>query len=144
MTVHEPEVSPLTRHVVHAFLLVFAITGVARLELMPFSGFRLFSELRSDERTAWQLRAELRDGHEVPIDLGELSLGYRQTTRLIPAMEDMSDSERDAICEAWAGPLRDEGTEVAAVRVYKTITLLGAEDRPPERSLLFECGGGAR
>ena len=127
----------------HAFLAVFAITGLARLEIHPFSAFRLFSELRGDERVAWQLRGVRGDGTEVAIRLGDLPLGYRQTTRRIPEMEAMSGAERDAICDAWAGPLRHDGVDVVAVRVYETVTVLGPDDRPPERSLLFECGGPA-
>ena len=45
MDVREPEVSARTRLFVYAFLLVFAITGIAHLERYPFSGFRLFSEV---------------------------------------------------------------------------------------------------
>ena len=48
------------------------------------------------------------------ISLGDLPLGYRQTVRLIPGMADMSATERDEICDAWAQPLRERGVEVVA------------------------------
>ena len=134
---------PRTRRGVHAFLLVFAITGIAHLELYPFSGFRLFSELRGDERRGWQLRAVDDEGEEVGISLGHLPLGYRQTARLIPGMADMSADERDEICNAWADPLRARGVEVVRVRIYRTVVSVRPDAAPPERTLEYECGGRA-
>jgi len=143
VTVHEPEVSPLTRHLVHAFLLVFAVAGFARLELYPFSGFRLFSELRSDKRVGWQLVAVDDEGKEVPIKLGDLPLGYRQSARVIPGMAHDSADERDEICDAWAAPLRARGVDVERVRIYRTVGSLRPDSPPPERTLTYECGGRA-
>jgi hypothetical protein len=139
-----PSVSPLTRHLVHAFLLVFAVTGLAHLELFPFSGFRLFSELRGDERTSYQLRAVDDDGEEVGISLSHLPLGYRQTVRLVPGMAEMSTSERDEICDAWAGPLRKRGVDVVRVRIYRAVASVRPHGPPLRRTLLYECGGRVR
>ena len=141
MAVREPDVSPLTRHLVHAFLLVFAITGIAHLELLPFSGFRLFSEVRGPVRTSSQLYAVDGDGTEVPILLDQLPLGYRQSWRLIPGMEDMSVAQRDEICDAWARPLREHGIEVTTIRIYRIVDDVRPDGPPSERTLRFECGG---
>ena len=139
----QPGVTPRTRRLVHAFLFVFALTGVAHLEVFPFSGFRLFSELRGEERTSWQLRAVDAEGEEVGISLGHLPLGYRQTARLIPGMADMSTSERDELCDAWAGPLRERGVDVVGVRIYRTVASVRPDGPPPERTLVYECGSRA-
>ena len=135
------DVSPRTRHLVHAFLLVFAITGIAHIELYPFSGFRLFSELRDDERLGWQLKAVDDEGEEIGIDLDDLPLGYRHTARLIPGMAHLSADERDAICDAWVGPLRARGIHVVRVRIYRTVVSIRPDGPPPERRLEYECGG---
>ena len=137
------EVSPRTRHLLHAFLLVFAITGVAHLEVYPFSGFRLFSELRSNERVGWQLVAVDEEGNEVPIHLDDLPLGYRQSARVIPGMAHRSADERDEICDAWAAPLRARGVDVVRVRIYRTVGSLWPDSPPPKRTLAYECGGRA-
>jgi len=137
----EPAVSPRTRHLVHAFLFTFALTGLAHLEVFPFSGFRLFSELRGEDRTSWQLRAVDATGAEQPIVLGELPLAYRQTSRLIPSMDELTAAERDELCDAWASPLRDRGVEVVEVRVYRVVASVRPDGPPPERTLLHECGG---
>lgn len=141
MPAREPDVSPRTRHLVHAFLLVFALTGVAHLELYPFSGFRLFSEVRGEVRTSWELRAVDDTGREVAIDVDRLPLGYRQAKRLIPTMSRLDEDERDALCDAWATPLRDQGIDVDRVRIYRTVASLRPDGPPAERTLLYECGG---
>jgi len=143
VAVHEQTVSSRTRHLVHAFLLVFAITGLAHLELYPFSGFRLFAEVRGDVRTSWQLYAVDAEDHEIPLVLEELPLGYRQSWRLIPHLDERPRAERDAICDAWTVPLREEGHDIAKVRVFRTVASVRPDGPPPERTFRFECGSGA-
>jgi hypothetical protein len=133
-------VSARTRRAVHLFLLVFALTGLAHLEVFPFSGFRLFSELRSDERVSWQLLAVDGDGNESPIRLSELPVGYRNSTKLLPGFADRPAGERDAICDAWAGPARAAGQEVVEVRVYEVVQGVHPDAPPPERQLAHTCG----
>ena len=125
----------------HVFLLVFAITGVAHLELFPFTGFRLFSELRGAERESWQLRAVGPDGAETPIRLSVLPLAYRNTTRLLLSFDDLSATEQDAVCEAWAQPRRDSGAAVVRVRVYAVVESVRPDGPAPRRRLAYECGG---
>ena len=134
-------VSPWARRFVHAFLLMLAVSGVARLELFPFSAFRLFSETRPAERHSWQLRAVDRAGDETPILLGELPVAYRNTSRLLGEFDDLSPSERDEICDAWAHPYRDEGADVALVRVYEVVRSVRPDAAPASRRLAYECGG---
>ena len=133
-------VSRRTRRAVHVFLLVFALCGLGRLELFPFSGFRLFSTLRPAERQSWQLRAVDPAGEETAIQLGELPLAYRNTSTLLREFDDLSATERDAICDAWATPLRDDGADVALVRIYEVVTRLRPDAPPPRRTLAYECG----
>jgi len=125
---------------VHVFLLVFAVTGVAHLELFPFTGFRLFSELRTDERESWQLRAVAPDGDETPIRLSELPLAYRNTTRLLLGFDDLSRADQDAVCDAWAQPRRGSGAAVVGVRVYAVVESVRPDGPPPQRRLAYECG----
>ncbi len=129
-----------TRWSVHAFLLVFALTGVAHLEVVPFSGFKLFSELRPAERESWQLRAVDGDGEETPIRLGDLPAAYQYSSRLLWGFDDLSAGERDEICDAWAAPLRDDGADVALVRIYLVVDEVRPDDVPPRRTLQYECG----
>ena len=136
-----PPVSARTRRFVHLFLLVFAITGVAHLELFPFSGFRLFSELRPAERQSWELRAVDETGGEIAIRLGELPLGYRNSTTLLRGFAGLTAVERDEICDAWAAPLRDRGNAVVSVRIYSVVQSVRPDGPPPTRALAYACGG---
>ena len=138
----EPAVGRWTRRCVHAFLLVFAVTGVAHLELFPFTGFRLFSELRPQERHSWQLRAVGPDGDETPIRLSELPLAYRNTSTLLLDFDDLTQDGRDAVCDAWAQPRRDGGAVVTGVRIYAVVGSVRPDGPPPQRRLAYECGGG--
>lgn len=134
-------VSRWTRGCVYAFLLVFAVTGFAHLELFPFSGFRLFSEVRPAERHSWQLRAVDGDGIETEIHLSKLPRGIRHTTDLLGDFDDLSAAARDEICDAWTQPLRDDGAEVSVVRVYHVVVHVRPGGPPPRRTLSYECGG---
>lgn len=131
-----------TRRLVHLFLLVFAVTGVAHLEVFPFSGFRLFAEVRGAERTSWQLRAVDATGEEHPIRLGDLPLGYRNTSLLLLEFPSLDRAERDAICDAWAQPRREAGEVVTEVRVYQVVQGVRPGSPPAQRTLAHRCGGG--
>jgi hypothetical protein len=135
-----PAVSAWTRRLVHLFLLVFAVTGVATLELFPFSGFRLFSELRQAERQSWELRAVHESGDEIPIRLAELPLGFRNSTTLLRGFDDLTAAERDEICDAWAQPLRDRDVPVVVVRIYSVVQSVRPDAPPRTRTLAYECG----
>lgn len=135
-------VSPRLRRAVHWFLLVLAITGVAHLEVWPFTGFRLFSELRSAERQGWQLVAVDDDGEEQLIRLSELPVAYRNTARLVDGFDGRSEAERDDVCDAWAEAVRDAGGEVEYVRIYLVEASVRPDGPPPTRTLSYECGSG--
>jgi hypothetical protein len=133
-------VSPRTRRAVYAFLAVFAITGVAHLEPWPFTGFRLFAELRRDTVRSWQIVAVDGDGRESSVALGDLPIAYRSSSRQIDSFPDLRPAERDAICDAWVGPRRHRGEDIALVRLYAKVESVRPDGPPPVRVLAYECG----
>ena len=135
----EVAASPRTRRAVHWFLLVFAVAGVAHLELWPFTGFRLFSELRPRLREGWALVAVDPHGTEHGIDLQHLPVAYRNTTRVLPGLVEGSRAEQQDACRAWARPLRQAGDEVVGIRVYAVIDDVRPDGAPTQRTLAFEC-----
>jgi hypothetical protein len=128
-----------TRRFVYGFLAVLVVCGLAGIEAWPFSGFKLFSALRDDERVSWQIMGVDRAGDESTIVLSELPVAYRNTTTLLREFDDMSPDERDEVCEAWSRPRRERGEPLVRVRIYRKTTILGAETPPPERQLMWEC-----
>ena len=135
-------VSPRVRRAVHWFLLAFAITGVAHLELWPFTGFRLFSELRTAERTGWAIVAVDAEGDEQGIDLADLPVAFRNTARLIDGFARRTPAQRDEICDAWAEAARDDGQDVEHVRIYAVRASVRPDGPPPVRTLAYACGRG--
>jgi hypothetical protein len=135
-----PAVTRRTRRALHLFLLVFAITGLFTLELFPFSGFRLFAEVRGPDREYWELRVVDGRGLEHPLHLSDLPLAYRSTTTLIDGFADRSPAQRDAVCAAWAQPLRDAGETVLEVRIYAAVDDVRPRGEPTTRALVYTCG----
>ena len=125
-----------TRRGVHLFLGVFAVLGVVHLEwFWPFTGFRLFSELRPAERESWEIRAVDEQGTETAVRLSDLSIAYRTTTRLIDGFDGMSPDERGEVCAAWVAG-RDD---VVEVRIYAVVTRLRPDAPVPRRTLAYRC-----
>jgi hypothetical protein len=124
---------------VHGLLAVVVICGLLRLELFPMSAFKLFSGLRHDEHKSWAIRAV--DGEdETSIRLGDLPVGFRNTSSILNDFDDMSRRERDAVCAAWAEPLRHDGWTIDLVRIYRVTTSVRPGGPPPVSELRWECG----
>ena len=142
MTPDDPPqaVSPRLRRTLHVFLLVFALAGLAHVEAWPFTGFRLFSELRTSTRDGWELVTVDADGAEHVLDLHDLPVASRYTYKVLDDFDDMSAGERDEICAAWAGPRRASGQVVAAVRAYAVTFRVKPGGGLTRRDLAYECG----
>jgi hypothetical protein len=133
--VHET-VSRGTRRGVYGFLGVFAVIGVVHLEwFWPFTGFRLFSELRPAERASWVITAVDERGDESTVQLSELPIAFRTTTRLLAGFDEMDQDQRDEVCAAWV----HERDDVVEVRIYAVVTRLRPDAPPPERTLAYRC-----
>ncbi len=113
------------RAFVYAFLAVFLVCGAFEIEHWPLTGFRLYTEIRTEERTSTRVIALLADGGTEEVVFVDLPFGYHSTNRLLSDFPDMTQEERDEICDAWVQPLRDDGVEVVGVRVDEYVTHLG-------------------
>ena len=129
------------RAFVYAFLAVFLVCGAFSIEHWPLTGFRLYSAIRTEERTSTRVIALLADGDTREVVFRDLPFGYHSTNRLISDFPELTPAERDAICDAWVQPLREEGVEVVGVRIDEYLTRLSESDRSPERvGELYRCG----
>jgi hypothetical protein len=134
----EPPVTRRHRIVAYGLVGIVAFCGLARIEAWPLSGFRLFSAVRHDTHESWSLRA-VHDGEEEPLSLADLPVAYRNTTRILHDFPDMSPAERDAVCNAWVDPLREDGQEIDELRIYLVTRSVKPGGPPPERDLMWEC-----
>jgi len=105
------------------FLAVFVACGLFQLEAWPFSGWALFSHLRTDERPAWLVTGVAADGHERPIPFSTFPAAYRGHQHVINGFDDLSPDEREGACAAWAAEWARTASEadlggVDEIRVY--------------------------
>jgi hypothetical protein len=142
-----PSVRAGPRVLVLGLLAALLVCGLVGVEWWPFTGWKLYSRVRTDSRVAWEATTVAPDGQETPVEPNDLPLGYRHVELLLARFPDYSDAQREEICDAIAGGVRDEGEDVAEVRVYRVDEHLRESDggvtleREPE--LRFQCAEGA-
>jgi hypothetical protein len=129
------------RAFVYVFLAAFLVCGALEVEYWPLTGFRLYTEIRTEERLSTRVIALLADGGSREVVFVDLPFGYHSTNRLISDFDELSQEERDEICDAWVRPLREDGVDVVGVRIDEYVTHLGDPASRPERvSELYRCG----
>jgi hypothetical protein len=105
-------VGPGVRAFVAVFLTIFVACALLQVEAWPFSGWRLFSHLRSEEARGWQATVVEPDGSERPIPFAVL--------HVLQGFDGLSSEGRAAVCGAWSAELAGTGTEGVEIRVYAT------------------------
>jgi len=120
VTVEQDTVGPGVRAFVAVFLTAFVACAVLQVDAWPFSGWRLFSHLRTGEVRGWLATAVEPDGVERPIPFGSFPIGHRGELQVLEGFDDLSAAGRGAVCRAWAAELVRTGVEVVEIRVYAT------------------------
>lgn len=127
-------------------LLLLAMTASALLvwEPWPFTSFRLFSQVRTDEQRAWEATTIGASGRELAYPLSSSPNGGRNFGFAMADFVEATQGERDAICRAWVTEAPEfVGREARAVRIYLRTWRLSERDDdralPGERAHLFTC-----
>ena len=118
------------------FLATFAVCAVLGLEWWPFTGWKLFSQLRVDEQVAYEAR--YRDGGgEVPVPWDRMG----EHRGFIFIMRDFAAGRRqEEACEAWLDGLeRHLDARRPVITIYRHRWRLSDRDgdrarRPPPRA----------
>ena len=95
---------------------VLLAVGVVEAEPWPLSSMRLFSQVRTDRSSGFEV---FLDGDR--LDLGELGRGFRGAHHLLPRFASMTQAERDDVCAAWATAAGRPGAAVRIDRVTWTV-----------------------
>ena len=103
----------------------------------------------ADQAPRWARWFVDGQGHETPIPFRDLPAGYHGDVQILKGFAALPQARQAAVCQAWAGAVRDRGGEVAEIRIYQTVTdvsrRVGERGAPPERTLRFTCRpGGVR
>jgi hypothetical protein len=128
------DVSPAVRLFVRGFLAAFLVAGLAGVEAWPFTGFRLFSHVRSEQVRGWQATTVDRSGVESPVRSSTMPIAYRGLQHVADGFAGLDGAGRLAVCRAWAGSAAD----VVEVRLYTTTERL-TEPGSWRRELRHTC-----
>jgi hypothetical protein len=138
------------RPFVVVFLCALIACATASVEAWPFTAWRLFSTLRTDEQHGWASTIAGHRGAERDFPIGSLGNGTRGFALLMKGFAERSPADRDAICRTWfRDAIRYLGHRPAGVRIYALTWHLsdrrGDRAPPPTRTLAWTCDeGGAR
>lgn len=125
------------------FLSAFTVCGLLGLELWPLTGWRLFSQLRTDHQVGWRATV-VGEGGESQIAFSQLPRAYRNFPLVMRTFAGLPRAEQTAACRAWLDAAQRERPGASEVRIYRVDWYLshrrGPRDGPPPRStLLLVC-----
>jgi hypothetical protein len=128
------------------FLAAFVVCGFAGIEAWPLSGFRLFSHLRTNRLTTYETIAVDAAGRESRLVLGQLPDSFRGFGLIERSLPSLPPEQRSRVCVQVTRAARHVHPGVASIRVYAVeVDLSNRAGRrpagPPERRLLYDCGG---
>jgi hypothetical protein len=112
-------------------------------EAWPLTGWRLFADARERVQPGWRALTVAPDGTERPLPFRDLDAGYAGSVQILGRFGDLSPAGQAAVCDAWAGALRERGEPVTAIRIQRTSTDVGDRrgDRgaPPDAVTRWVC-----
>ena len=138
--------SSRVRAFVAAFLGAFVLCGLFGLELWPLTGWRLFSQLRTDHQVAWQATAVGTDG-ETQVRFAELPRAYRNFPLVMRTYSELPHVPQVEACRLWLEAAQEAHPAATELRIYRIDWHLsyrhGSRDGPPPRkTLLMSCADG--
>ena len=130
------------RAFVAVFLTAFVAVGLLRVEVWPFSGWELFSRVRTGEVQGWLATAVGANGVERPIPFGSFAADHRGELQVLKGFARLSPGERQDVCRAWAAEMGRVGAGTAIeIRVYAATDSTRRPRHPSElrRDLRYVC-----
>lgn len=101
-----------------ALLLTLVWFGWNKVEHWPFTGWRLYSNMKgSTSGSYFPFRVD-SDGVLHRVDFTAMPDAYSRAPYLLEKFDRYSDAQREAVCDAIADGERGEGREVDAIHIY--------------------------
>jgi len=126
---------------VAVFLVIFLYCGFAGEEAWPFTGWRLFSRIRTEQQTSWVVHWSNQQDRLLPFPFDELSFAYAGHMHILSRFPGEGPDEQAAICQAWLEAIRDRDPK--ELRISRTTWMLSDRDgkraRPPRVEEVYTC-----
>lgn len=113
------------------FAIAFVVAAVADVNAWPLTGWRLFSTVRGPTLPGWDAVVVAADSRESPVPFERMGRGYRGALHVLQDFPGLPEDERQAVCRTWASAARAVGADVAAVRIYRTVSTVSLGASPP-------------
>jgi hypothetical protein len=140
------DVPTRVRRFVAVLLGLLLLAGLVGVEAWPLTGWRLFSLTRGPEHVHWEIDAIDADGDETTVDLDRLPMAYHLAEWPLADLADAGDAQREAVCQALLGGVRDEVPGAVGLRIVRNHQRMVERDGEFEvvgdREPLHECGRG--
>ena len=92
--------------------------GWNAIEKWPFTGWRLYSEIKGNTAGSFFAYRLAPDGSVHAIDYQELPDAYSRAPYLLEKFDRRTSAERERVCDSLAIGERDEGRDVDAIQIY--------------------------
>lgn len=141
---HPDTVPRAARPFVAVLIAAMLASAVFLWEPWPLTSFRLFSQLRYDEQTAWQATAVTPGGEELDLPLSGAPRGLRGFGFVMAEFADADRKRRDELCRTWVRVAPEVvDRPVVEVRLGRRSWRLsernGDRALPGEREHVFTC-----
>jgi hypothetical protein len=107
------------RRFVAVLLGLLLVAGLVGFEAWPLTGWRLFSLARGPEQVHWEIDAIDADGGSTTVDLDRLPMAYHLAEWPLADLADADEAQRDEVCRALLGGVRDEIPGTVAVAIVR-------------------------
>lgn len=101
-----------------ALLLAIVYTGWNAVERWPFTGWRLYSNLKGPTAGSYFAFRVDGDGARHRVDYQDMPDAYSRAPYLLEKFDRYPEARREAVCDAIAEGQRGEGYDVDAIHVY--------------------------
>lgn len=101
-----------------ALLVALAWTGWHAIEKWPFTGWRLYSNMKGPTAGSYFAFRVDGDGGLHRVDYQDMADAFSRAPYLLEKFDRFPDPTREAVCEAIAEGQRREGYDVDAIHVY--------------------------
>lgn len=113
----DDRVPVVARCVAILLLVALAFTGWTALERWPFTGWRLYSNVKGPTAGSYFAFRVDADGVRHRVDYAAMPDAYSRAPYLLEKFDRYTPAQREAVCAAIAEGQRVTGNEVAAIEV---------------------------